>query len=94
MTLQGLIVVLLSAVAAVFLAWRVLGPFLVKGAGSTGCHGCSGCDQNAGMKQKSCPEDGLVQPLSSASVEPRDLAVPSPTPLVFVRRSAPRTRTE
>lgn len=61
MTFQGWIVVVLTALAAAYLAWRVLGPLLGRGAEAGGCHGCSGCDLKAGTKQAPCAADAVFQ---------------------------------
>ncbi len=63
MTVQGLIVMAIAALAAAFLAWRVAGPFLRRSA-SSGCHGCSTpCELQPGANRKPRAEPGAASQL-------------------------------
>jgi hypothetical protein len=54
MNLQGLIVMAIAALAACFLAWRIVGPF-VRGPASSGCHGCATpCELKTVAKREPC----------------------------------------
>lgn len=56
MNLQGLIVIAITALAACFLAWRIIGPF-VRGPASSGCHGCAtACELKTAAKRQPCAE--------------------------------------
>ena len=70
--IQGLIVLAFVALAAAFLAWRVVGPF-VGGSSSSGCHGCSTpCEMKTTAKRKPCAEP-------SASVRLHVVKTPIPS---------------
>lgn len=70
MSLQGLIVVAIAALAAAFLAWRVVGP-LVRGAASPGCYGCSTpCELKTIANRKPC--DHAATPVALRVMRPAD----------------------
>jgi hypothetical protein len=61
MTIQGLFVVAIAALATAFLAWRVIGPFVRNS--SPGCHGCSTpCELKTASRRTPCVPPGQVPP--------------------------------
>ena len=64
MTVQGLIVMAIAALAAGFLTWRLIAPF-VRGSASSGCHGCSApCELRTPAKRTPCDESTVPPPPS------------------------------